>query len=121
VARAATRLDLLSQQAKAMLALGSPALAADAAAQRWVRLQGELERYHARHGDSSLLRLERYLTGLGPELRRENCGERLAANLPSGPHDDEIGHRLVQIHNALANRCNELRAQAAATPALPAQ
>ena len=120
MARMGTRLDLLSQQAKAMLALGSPALAEDPAAQRWLRIQTELDRFHGRSADSSLLRLERYLAALG-ELKRENCAERLAAQLPRPPFDDEIAQRHAQIHNALANRCNELKTQAAATtPASPA-
>jgi hypothetical protein len=78
-------------------------------------MQGELERYHARSADSSLLRLERYLAGLGPDLKRENCAERLAAHVPQATSDDDIGHRHVQLHNALARRCNELRAGAAVT------
>ena len=60
--------------------------------------------------ESSLLRLEHYVTALGPDLRRENCTERLSANAPSGLVTDDISRRLVQVHNALANRCNELRA-----------
>ncbi len=110
LARLATRLDILGRQAKSMIALGSPALANDPAALRWLRMQGELERYHARHADSSLLRLERYLAGLGPDLRRENCAERLAAQVPQPGSDDDIAQRHVQVHNALARRCNELRA-----------
>jgi type VI secretion system protein ImpL len=117
IASAAARLDVLGQQAKALVALGTPALAADPAAQRWLRLHGEVGRYHASHADSSLLRLERYLAALGPDLRRENCAERLAANLPQPHSDDEVALRLVQIHNALARRCNELRAQTVAAPA----
>lgn len=113
IARSATRLDLLNQQAKPLLALGSPALLADPAAQRWLRLQAELERYQARKPDSSLLRLEHYLTALGPELRIENCAERLAAQAPPLGNDDDIAQRLQQIHQALVNRCNDLRMQAA--------
>jgi hypothetical protein len=63
--RTAARLDLLTQQAGALLALGSPALATDPAAARWRQLRAELERYNARAADSSLLRLERYLVALG--------------------------------------------------------
>ncbi|MDB5957076.1 hypothetical protein [Ramlibacter sp.] len=109
-ARTATHLDLLVQQAKALLALGSPGLSSDPAVVRWLRMQGELDRYANHAPDSSLLRLERYLAALGPDLRRENCSERLAANAPSGTVDDEIARRHLQLHNALANRCNELRA-----------
>jgi type VI secretion system protein ImpL len=112
--RAATHLDLLVQQAKPLLALGSPAFAADPGAARWLRLQAELARYSARATDSSLLRLERYVTALGPDLRRENCGERLAANAPGTDGDDEIAQRHRQVHEALVARCQELRAQAAA-------
>jgi type VI secretion system protein ImpL len=105
-----------------MIALGSPALAADPAVQRWQQLQAELERYQSRAADSSLLRLERYLTALGPDLKRENCAERLAAQAPAAGNDDEIAQRLQQIHGALVSRCTELRVQAAAVagPALPA-
>jgi type VI secretion system protein ImpL len=123
VARTATRLDLLSQQARAMLALGTPALAADPAAQRWLRLQAELQRYQARSPDSSLVRLERYLAALGPDLRRENCAERLAAQAPATASEDEVAQRLLQIHAALVSRCTELRVQAASvagpSPGLP--
>lgn len=112
-AQAATRLDHLVQQAKPLLALGSPALQANPTAQRWLQLQAELERYIARAPDSSLLRLERYVAALGPDFRRENCAERLAAHMPAPAQGDEIARRLVQLHNALAIRCNELRAQAA--------
>jgi type VI secretion system protein ImpL len=117
ISRMATRLDLLSQQAKAMIALGSPALAADPSTQRWLRIQSELERFQSRSGDSSLLRLERYLAALGPDLRRENCAERLAAQAPAAGHDDEIALRHLQIHTALAARCTELRVQAASVAA----
>lgn len=115
--KTATRLDLLVQQAKGLLVLGSPALAMDPNALRWLQLQGEVERYTARAPDSSLLRLERFLTALGPDFRRENCAERLAAHPPASANDDEVAQRHVQLHAALANRCNQLRAQAPATTA----
>lgn len=109
--RTATRLDLLVQRARPLLALGSAGLAADPAAARWVQLQAELERYHARSGDSSLLRLERYVAALGPDLRRDNCAERLAANQPTTTAEDDIAQRHRQLHQSLAQRCQELRAQ----------
>jgi type VI secretion system protein ImpL len=115
--RTAIRLDLLVQQARGLLALGSPAMAADPAAARWVQLQSELERYTAHASDSSLLRLERYLGALGPDLRRENCAERLAAQAPAALHEDEIAQRHLQLHQALVQRCGELRAQAPAPAA----
>lgn len=114
--RIATHLDLLVQQAKPLLALGSPAMASDPGALRWVQLQAELARYAARASDSSLLRLERYVTALGPDLRRENCAERLA-QAPAADGDDEIAQRHRQLHEALSQRCQELRAQAAAATA----
>ncbi|MEJ8838474.1 hypothetical protein [Ramlibacter sp. AN1133] len=119
LARTATRLDLLTQQAKALLALGSPALAADPAATRWRELHAELDRYNARAADSSLLRLERYLATLGPDLRRENCAERLAATQPVPATGDEIAQRHLQLHQALMKRCQDLRA-APALPLVPA-
>ena len=117
--RTAARLDLLTQQAGALLALGSPALATDPAAARWRQLRAELERYNARAADSSLLRLERYLVALGPDLRRDNCVERLAANQPVAGHEDEIAPRHQQLHYALARRCQDLRI-AAGQPLVPA-
>lgn len=47
----AVRLDLLVQRARALQALGSPAVASDPAARRWQQLQDELERYKARAAD----------------------------------------------------------------------
>ena len=107
----ATRLDLLVQQARALLALGSPGLSADPAALRWLQLQAELERYATRAPDSSIVKLERYLGALGADLRRENCLERLAANAPAPAHEDDIAQRHAQLHRALTTRCNDLRAQ----------
>lgn len=118
--RTATRLDQFLTQAKGLLALGSPALVNDPAAQQWVQLQSELERYTARAPDSSLLRLERYVAGLGGDLRRDNCAERLSAQLPVAVSADEIARRHLQLHQALSQRCQELRAQAAAAAPLPA-
>jgi type VI secretion system protein ImpL len=115
--RTATHLDLLVQQAKPLLALGSPALAADPAAVRWVQLQSELARYTTHASDSSLLRLERYVGALGPDFRRENCAERLAANAPGPDGEDQIAQRHREVHQALAQRCQELRAQSAAATA----
>jgi type VI secretion system protein ImpL len=114
--RAAVRLELLVQQARALLVLGSPALPGDPAAARWLQLQSELERYSARSSNSNLLRLERYLAALGSDLKRENCTERLAANVPAPAYEDEIAQRHVLLHQALARRCEELRAEAV-TPA----
>jgi type VI secretion system protein ImpL len=115
-APAATRLDALVQRAKALVALGSPAFLRDATAQRWVQLEAELDRYKARSPESSLVRLEKYVAALGPDLRRENCIERLAANLPQPVGDDEIALRHLQLHQALSRRCVELRLQ----PVIPA-
>jgi len=116
VQRLAGRLEVQAQQAKSLIALGSPALAANPSAQQWLRLEAEVERYRGRPADSSLQTLERYLAGLG-ELRRDNCAEKLAGLLPSPKHDDEIAVRHMQIHSALASRCNELRLQAATSSA----
>lgn len=120
LAATAARLEPLVQQATSLVALGTPALANGPAAQRWLQLQAELARYKARAPDSSLLRMESYLAALGSDLRRENCAERLAAATPVAAAD-EIAQRHLQLHQALARRCNELRAQAAATPALLTQ
>lgn len=114
VAGTAAALEQLVQQAGALAVLGTPALAADPAALRWVRLQEELARYRARAPESSLLRLEKYLAVLGTDLRRENCAERLAMAVAPASADDEIAQRHLQLHGALVSRCSELRAQAPA-------
>ncbi|GAB3768763.1 hypothetical protein GCM10028796_32830 [Ramlibacter monticola] len=119
LARMATRLDILTQQSKTLLSLGSPGMAGDPAAARWQQLRSELERYQARAADSSLLQLERYLATLGPDLRRENCLERLATQ-PAAAHEDEIAQRHRQLHHALSRRCQELRTVPPPLPFTPA-
>lgn len=119
IARAATRLDLYAQQAGSLLALGSPTLARDPAAQKWHQLQAELERYRARSAASNLLRMASYLGALGVDLRGDNCAERLGGALTQPVHHDEIAERLAAIHNALARRCNELRAPVAGSVTAP--
>lgn len=116
----AARLNLLVRQAQPLLALASPALAHDPAARRWTALKVELDRYAARASDSSLLRLEGFVAALGPDLRRENCAERLAANTPPAGGDDEIAQRQRELHQALTQRCLELRMQATATAGVTA-
>jgi type VI secretion system protein ImpL len=113
------RLEALSLRAAPLLAAGGPALANDPQAQRWSRLSAELQRWRMRQPDSSLAALERYLLGVGSDLRRDNCAEKLAAQLPPR-HDDEISQRYVQLHTALVHRCTQLRAGApGAVPAVP--
>lgn len=119
-ARSAVRLNRLVQQAQPLLALASPALAQDPAARRWTGLKAELDRYAAHASDSSLLRLESFVAALGPDLRRENCAERLAANAPPADGDDEIAQRHRELHQALTQRCLELRMQATATAGVTA-
>jgi type VI secretion system protein ImpL len=112
----AARLDLLLRQADPVLALGSPALALDPAAVRWLTLQAELRRYAAHANDSSLLGLERYVAALGPDLRSENCAARLAAHAPAALGDDPIARRQRTLHEALTQRCLELQDPAALAP-----
>jgi type VI secretion system protein ImpL len=107
---AAARLDTLRQQARSLVALGSPALAADVHAQQWERLALEVDRYRARRSDSSLLRLEHFTRTLGSDLRKENCAERLAQAGAQPSADDPIAVRHAQVREALQDRCNELRA-----------
>lgn len=120
--RAASRLHVLVQEASPLLALGGPAMATDLAAARWIQLKAELDRYQAHASGSSLFRLERYVAALGPDFRRENCAERLGANAPrASAANDEIAQRHLQLHKALAIRCNELRTQVPAQAATFAQ
>lgn len=107
-----TRLEALSLRAAPLLAAAGPALAADPQAQRWVKMTAELQRWRTRQPDSSLMALERYLLGVGSDLRRDNCAEKLAMH-PLPRHDDEIAQRYLQLHTALVHRCTQLRA---ATP-----
>ncbi|KQT14374.1 hypothetical protein [Ramlibacter sp. Leaf400] len=109
------QLEALSRQAGQFLAAADGALAADPAAQDWERLVREVDRYRAHLPDSSLLAMERYLLAVGPQLQRENCLEQLTAQVPPR-HDDEVAQRLVQWHNALVQRCGQLRAEGAAGP-----
>jgi type VI secretion system protein ImpL len=119
LARTAARLELLVQQSKPLLAVGSPMLAADGVAARWQLLQAELEHYAAKAPDSSLVRLEKYVAAAGADLRKENCAERLAT-LPVPAAGDDIAQRHLQLHVALTSRCNELRVAAVAPAPAPA-
>jgi type VI secretion system protein ImpL len=119
LAEQVTRLEALSLRAATLLAAAGPALAADPQAQRWSRLTAELQRWRTRQPDSSLMALERYLLGVGADLRRDNCAERLATQLPPR-QDDEIAQRYVHLHTALVHRCTQLRVGAPpGTPAAP--
>lgn len=115
----ATRLEALVQQAKSLVALGGPRLADDPAAARWLQAKAELDRYRAHAADSSLVRFERYVNALGPDFSRQNCAERLANNGPAAQPDDMIAQRELQLHNALSQRCTELRVQAIMPAAAP--
>ena len=110
-AASASRLADLVQRANALLALGSPRLAGDPVVARWQQLQAEAGRYKTRAADSSLLRLELYLAHLGPDFSVQNCAERLAGQAPTGT-GDTIAVRHLQLHLALARRCEDLRIQA---------
>jgi type VI secretion system protein ImpL len=76
---------------------------------RWQGIAAELRRYRTGKADSSLLALERYLLALGPDFSASNCAARLAASAPQGGNDDEIARRHLHIHQALAERCAQLR------------
>ena len=109
--------DEIGGQAAALLAVADPSAAASAPAQRWQGMLRELKRYRGGAGDGSLAALQRYLVSLAG-VNRSNCAEKLAAApVPAG--SDEFAARQLQIHNALASRCAELRfpARAAEPPA----
>jgi type VI secretion system protein ImpL len=108
------RLETLSRDAQQYLDAADGALATDPAAQAWTRLAGEVDRYRAHLPDSSMLAMERYLLSLGPNLRRDNCTENLLAQRPPR-HEDEVAQRLIQLHNALVQRCLQLRAEGPGT------
>jgi type VI secretion system protein ImpL len=104
------RLEALSRDAEKYLQAADGALVDDPAAQAWARLAREVDRYRAHLPDSSMLAMERYLLELGPHLRRENCAENLRAQSPPR-HDDEVAQRLTELHNALVQRCLQLRGE----------
>jgi type VI secretion system protein ImpL len=54
--------------------------------------------------------MERYLLTVGPQLRRENCGELLMAQNPPR-HEDEVARQLTLVHNGLVERCGQLRVE----------
>lgn len=112
--KTAGRLEAMVAKARALQVVGTPALASDPAVLKWQQVQAELERYKSRAADSSLLRMERYLAALGPELRRENCAERLSSLVVAPAHEDFVSQRHAKVHQALTSRCGELRAQVAA-------
>jgi type VI secretion system protein ImpL len=102
------QLEALSRQAEQFLTAADGSLVPDASAQDWQRLVREMDRYRAHLPDSSLLAMERYLLTVGPQLRRENCGELLLAQSPPR-HGDEVALQLTLVHNALVQRCGQLR------------
>jgi type VI secretion system protein ImpL len=108
--------DEVGGQAAALLAVADASAAGSAAAQRWQGMLAELKRYRGGAGDGSLAGLQRYLLSLA-DLNRSNCAEKLAAS-PAPTTSDEFAARQLQIHNALASRCAELRSPA--RPADPA-
>jgi type VI secretion system protein ImpL len=103
------QLDGLGREAGALLAYIDAPAAASPTVSRWQGMTGELRRYRAGAADSTLLKLERYLMLVGPELSRSNCLERLLAAAPANATADEFAQRHIQIHNALMSRCAELR------------
>ena len=115
-----SQLDAFGREAGALLAYADASAAASPTVSRWQGMTGELRRYRAGAADSSLLKLERYLLVVGPELNRSNCLERLLAVAPAGVPADEFAQRHIQIHNALMSRCTELRSGAKVTHPAPA-
>lgn len=107
------QIEALSRQAEQFLAAADGSLAGDPSVQEWQRLVREMDRWRGHLPDSSLSAMERYLLTVGPQLRRENCGELLMAQGPPR-HEDEVARQLTLVHNALVERCGELRGDGAA-------
>ena len=108
------QIETLSRQAEQFLAAADGSLPADPSVQDWQRLVREMDRWRGHLPDSSLSAMERYLLTVGPQLRRENCGELLMAQSPPR-HEDEVAQQLTLVHNALVERCGQLRAGASPT------
>ncbi|WP_325001409.1 hypothetical protein [Ramlibacter sp.] len=102
------RLAIMTDQAQAYIVAAGGALAGNTAAQAWMQLAAELRRRRAGLPDSSLAVTERYLLAVGPDLKRDNCAETLKAQRPP-THVDPVAARLFEVHNALLQRCLELR------------
>ncbi len=109
--------DEFGGQAAALLAAADPSAAGSAPARRWQGMLGELKRYRGGTGDGSLATLQRFLVSLA-DLNRANCAEKLAA-APAPTAIDEFAARQLQIQNALASRCAELRSPARAAEPPP--
>jgi type VI secretion system protein ImpL len=92
-----------------LLALGSPAWRTTRPPRAGCSCRRNWQRYAARASDSSLLRLERYVAALGPDLRRENCAERLAAQPARGDGDDESRSAIASCTRRSRSAATELR------------
>ncbi|HWI83289.1 hypothetical protein [Ramlibacter sp.] len=116
LAQQVTRLEVAARQVGPLLA---EARDTDALAlRRWQSIVADLDRYRAGRADSSLLRLERTLLELGPQIHAGNCGDKLAGvTVPAGA--DEFAQRLRQLTGSLGRRCAELRAGARTPPQPP--
>jgi type VI secretion system protein ImpL len=108
LAQLAAALDAGARNASALLA-HADAEPASPTVRRWEGIVAELRRYRSGRADSSLLALEHYLLALGADFSASNCAARLAAAAPTGGGDDEIAHRHRHIHQALVERCGQLR------------
>jgi type VI secretion system protein ImpL len=103
------RAETLGRQAEAYIGSMDAASSAGQMVQRWQAINRDLDRYRLKNPNSSLVGLEQFLVTLGPDLDRFNCTEKLTGKAPGSRPADYFGERHLQIHTALAARCNELR------------
>jgi type VI secretion system protein ImpL len=109
LAQVAAAIDAQARGMAALLAHTDSVTAPSPTVLRWQGIVAELRRYRSGSADSSLLALERYLLELGPDFSASNCAGRLAGATPHGAHNDVIAQRHLHIHQALAERCAQLR------------
>jgi type VI secretion system protein ImpL len=109
LAQLAANIEARSRGVADLLAHAEAQAALSPTVQRWQGIVAELRRYRSGSADSSLIALERYLLALGPDFSASNCTARLAGATPHPGHGDEIAQRHMHIHQALSDRCAQLR------------
>ncbi|MDB5871609.1 MAG: type secretion protein IcmF [Ramlibacter sp.] len=103
------RAEALGRQAEVYIGSMDLTSASGQMVLRWQAINRDLDRYRLKNPNSSLGGLEQFLVTLGPDLDRFNCTEKLAGKSPGSRPADYFAERHLQIYNALAARCNELR------------
>ena len=109
LAQQAGRVEGLSKEADAIMALLDPGSATSSQALRWQAIGRDLERARLKNPNSSLQMLEGFLTSMSGDVDLQNCTERLSGKVPLGRAADYFAERHTQLASSLQQRCSELR------------